>query len=123
MDDDKSELSQRLEQLEERQKATQSDVAEIKAALLGSVINGTTGLLGRVRDREQMAEAHELRIISLEKKVEHHVEKDEFRNLADRVEINTQWRNRVMWMLAGAAAAGGLTGGGIVAVLARMVGG
>lgn len=51
------------------------------------------------------------------------VRREEFRTLRAQVEANTAWRQRVTWMIAGAAAAGGLTGGGIVAIIMRAVGG
>lgn len=99
------------------------DIAEIKAALLGNVIDGSPGILGRVRERERQAENHDLRIVRLETERKYYIEKKDFEELEKEVEENTSWRQRVMWMIAGAAAAGAVTGGGIVAAIMQALGG
>lgn len=105
MTDDGMDIEKRMERIEK-------DIAEIKAALLGNVIEGTTGMLGRLRDREQTAEQHDIRILSLESEVRHRVGQKEFDELEDRVKENTQWRKDIQaqWRLLMAVGGGNLVG-------------
>ena len=88
-----------MSDLEERMERIEAELAEIKTALLGD-LRGENSLLARVRANEERSKENER-----------------------RSKENEEWRQRVMWMLAGAAAAGGLSGGGLVAVLMRLFGG
>ena len=98
--------------IEKRMERIEKDIAEIKAALLGNVIEGTPGMLGRLRDREQTAEQHDIRILSLEREANHHVDQKEFDELEDRVKQNTQWRKDIQaqWRLLMAVGGGNLIG-------------
>ena len=115
-DEEAYELGKRMQRIEK-------DIAEIKSALLGNVIDGNPGILGRVRERENVAEDHHLRIVRLETERSNYVVTKEFEELESQVKANTDWRMRVMWMIAGAAAAGAITGGGVVAFVMRLAGG
>lgn len=130
MTEDNKELGERMQRLEQRvdeiargQNTMASNLEEIRAALLGNVLDGSPGILGRVRERERTAENHDLRIVRLETERKYYVEKKDFEELEASVKANTEWRQRVMWMIAGAAAAGAITGGGIVAAVMQALGG
>lgn len=48
---------------------------------------------------------------------------EEQAELAPKVEANTKFRERLIWVTIGAAAVGGVSGGGLVAVLIQALGG
>lgn len=52
-----------------------------------------------------------------------YVKRSEFVALRMEVATNTAWRQRVSWVIAGAAAAGGVSGGGIVAAIMKLAAG
>ena len=110
-DRDEVDMDKRMERMER-------DIQEIKAALLGNVIDGSPGLLGRVRERERTAENHDLRIVRLETKIDQFAKQKALDELEARVETTEQqlleWRAQ-MKVLAWAAGGGGL--GGVVALV------
>lgn len=54
----------------ERMKRMEQDIAEIKRALLGDLGDDSAGLLGRVRRREEVAAATDLRLTRVETRLE-----------------------------------------------------
>lgn len=97
-------------------------VAEIHAALLGNVVDGTPGLVGRMRDRESQAENHDIRITRMEARYDKVAEQRDLDELEDRVKaVEKQidrWETQVRtawWIVT----VGG--GSGIVALASRLI--
>lgn len=99
---------------DKRMERIEKDIAEIKSALLGNVIEGTPGLLGRVRDRERSAENHDLRIVSLETEAKQFARRAELREIEKRVEELEKIRERLIGALIFASAVGAGLGGALV---------
>lgn len=114
------------EQLHNEIAALHRAVNEIQSALTGNMIDGSPGLLGRIRDRERVAENHDLRLVALETKAEQFAEQKELNTLEQKVEENGDqlkvWRGQLR-LLAWASGGGGVAGVvSLIVTLLRMFG-
>lgn len=90
----------------ERMKRMEQDIADIKRALLGDLGNDASGLLGRVRRREEVAAAIDLRLARAEARLD-----------AVEKQLNAwQAQGRLLNYLAGGGGAAGL-----LALLAQLL--
>ena len=121
------------EQVRELERKVDKGFADLRSwmerLLLGDLDNPDNqgGFLGRLRKREEVATDHELRIVELEAWRKEQevvvVKRKDYEKLEAKVADNTTFRLRIIWMVTGAALAGGVGGGGIVAIVARIIGG
>lgn len=121
------------EQVRELERKVDKGFADLRSwmerLLLGDLDNPDNqgGFLGRLRKREEVAADHELRIVELEAWRKEQevvvVKRKDYEKLEAKVADNTTFRLRIIWMVTGAALAGGVGGGGIVAIVARIIGG
>ena len=94
----------------------EQDIAEIKAALLGSVIDGSPGLVGRVRERERVAENHDLRLVKLETQSITYATRKDVEEMESRIEDLEKVRERLIGALILASAVGAGAGGALVKI-------
>lgn len=111
-------------ELDKRMQRIEKDIAEIKAALLGNVVDGSPGLVGRVREREQVAERHELRLVKLETQaINYATQKDReilvngMKEMEQRIEELEKVKERMVGALLLASALGAAGGGALVKIL------
>ena len=122
MTDDNRTFGERIRRMEQDIAEISRVNAEIREALLGG-LDGQGGLLGRVRAHEAGAQNHDLRLVALEREMVTTVKRADFDELAERVQTNEEFRKRLTYYVLGAATGGALGGGGLTAIIIRVIGG
>ena len=98
--------SEQPSSMAERMRRMEQDIAEIKRALLGDLGNDASGLLGRVRRREEVAATIDLRLTRCEARLD----------AVEKQQNAWQAQGRLLNYLAGGGGAAG-----VVALLAQLL--
>lgn len=93
------ELQEQIKRMEQRMGGVEQKLDRLYVAIVGD-LESENGMLYRLRRVE-----------------------DEQTEIKPQVEANTKFRERLIWVTIGAAAVGGVSGGGIVAWIMQAVGG